>query len=208
MIFYEYYKNEYCGDRGIGRDEWDGEGNKTVRETPDCSCPHWFSIKIENLFTRIFEPHCYITICKRKRVYEIRYENCVPKDFWIDVDNRTQEKGKYIHSYGLQQAAKDIKQIHQMAKMIDYQRISYAKYHSNIFKKKEDHPSQSFCDMELSEIQRMVPEYLKKEFFQDNDGFVDREVEENLRKVLQYVIDKENRKGKFERKKNTTKYSR
>lgn len=120
-----YYKNEYCGDR-----------------EQKCGCPHWFKIKITNLYKRIYEPNVWFFVCKRKRVYEIRFghENgfsFVGENFWIDTKSfgRTQEKGKYIHSYGLEQVAHDIKIAHQAAEIKDYQSLQFDEFHSLIFKK-------------------------------------------------------------------------
>lgn len=115
-----YYKNEYCGDR-----------------LNHCSCTHWFMIQIVSLYERIYQPHCYIMICKRKRVYEIRYKDMVDDDFWINTKvDRTQGNG-YIHSYGLKQAAEDIAIIYQAAEIHDYKSSKFEEYHACLFKKKE-----------------------------------------------------------------------
>ena len=122
-----YHKNEYCPERERG-----------------CTCPHWFMIKIENIHTRIYEPNIWFMICKRKRVYEIRWghlgedQTFVENDFWINSDNRTQQVGKYIHSYGLKQAASDIKIAHQAAEIKDYKSKEFEEYYAILFKKKAD----------------------------------------------------------------------
>ena len=121
-----YYKNEYCGDR------------------PDnCSCPHWLKIKVINLHKRIYEPYIQFWVCKRKRVYSIRFTNSdnvsfVENNFWIDAKNRTQTAGKLIHSYGLKQAASDIKIAHQAAEIKHYKSKNYDDYYSKIFRKCEE----------------------------------------------------------------------
>ena len=122
----DYYKNEYCGDR-----------------QPPCVCTHWFKIKLVNLHRRIFEPNVWFYVCMRKRVYEIRWTDdsgfsFVEDDFWINTPlfDRTQVAGKYIHSYGLRQAAADIKIAHQAAEVKTYKREAYDKYQSQVFKRK------------------------------------------------------------------------
>jgi len=116
---YEYYKNEYCPD-----------SNKRK-----CHCPHWMLIHLMSITPKLYQPHCYIWICKRKRVYELRYEDIVAKDFWIKVDNRTQEVGKYIHSYGLTQVAEDINIIYQAAEIKDYTSEHFNEYYRKMFMK-------------------------------------------------------------------------
>lgn len=116
-----YYKNEYCSNR----------------EPTKCTCPHWFKIKVESLHTRILEPHVWIWVCKRKRVWELRYKDHVEEDFWINTGNRTQEKGSYIHSYELTQVASDIKIIHQAAEIKIYRSPDHDKYYGTIFRVKE-----------------------------------------------------------------------
>ena len=121
-----YFKNEYCGDR----------------DRP-CGCPHWLQVEIVNLHKRIYEPNVWFWVCRRKRVYEIRFcdtdgGSFVEDDFWIDTDKeRTQTAGKYIHSYGLAQAASDIKIAHQAAEIKHYKSEEYNKYYAIIFKKKQ-----------------------------------------------------------------------
>lgn len=121
----QYYENEYCPERSIG-----------------CTCPHWFCVKIENLHIRIYEPNIWFWVCKRKRVYEVRWGHLneertfVGKDFWIKNErDRTQVEGKYIHSYGLKQAAQDIKIAHQAAEIEHYRGKEYKEYYTIIFKR-------------------------------------------------------------------------
>lgn len=117
MDIHRYAKNEYCGDR-----------------PEKCTCPHWFQIHVESLFTRIYEPHCYLWVCKRTRVYELRYHEMVDDDFWIrDAKNRTQGQG-YVHSYGLIQVAQDIRTIHQGAEVHDYKGEKFAEYYADLFR--------------------------------------------------------------------------
>ena len=118
-----YYKNEYCGDRD-----------------PPCSCPYWFRAKIEHLYTRIYEPNIWFLVCRRKRVYEIRfitdYEGSfVEDDFWIKKGYQTQVKGKYIHAYNLKEAAGYIKIAHQASEIKHYQSDNYKEYYAGILKK-------------------------------------------------------------------------
>lgn len=119
-----YFKNEYCGSR----------------ERP-CNCPHWLQIKVENLHNRIYEPNVWFWVCRRKRVYEIRFRDTsrggfVEDDFWINtkVSSRTQTAGSYIHSYGLKQAASDIKIAHQAAEIKHYKSKNFDTYYAAIFK--------------------------------------------------------------------------
>ncbi len=195
MSVYEYYKNEYCGDRG----------------TPaKCGCTHWFCIKVENLFTRIYEPRCYIHICKRKSVYEIRYKGHVPKDFWIKVDNRTQEKGRYIHSYGLHQAAEDIKIAYQASEILRYRDEQFNQYYSNIFKHKEDHPTTGYGDITLEDFKKSVPEYLTLDFFVRYSGeellIHALDYQHEIDKALQVVVDHINGKLRDKERKEVEEY--
>jgi hypothetical protein len=121
LEMYRYAKNEYCGDS---------------ERSHGCTCPHWFQVSIEALVSRLYEPHCYVWICKRKHVYEIRYHEMVDEEFWINTEtNRTQGKG-YVHSYGLAQAAQDIRIIHQAAEIHDYKSAKFTDYFAPMFKKR------------------------------------------------------------------------
>ena len=120
MEIYKYFKNEYCGERL----------NK-------CGCPHWFQVKIESLHKRIYEPHCYIMVCKRKRVYEIRFDGMVDNDFWINTERDRSQGKDYIHSYGLIQAAQDIRIIHQAAELHDYKSEKFRDYYASLFQQKK-----------------------------------------------------------------------
>jgi len=119
-----YYENSYCTCRSVG-----------------CTCPHWFAASIELLYPRIYEVRPYFWVCKRKRVYEIRWGHqdeatWVFDDFWINTKTeRTQVAGKYIHSYGLKQAAEDMKIAHQAAEIKHYKSKNYNEYYAAIFKK-------------------------------------------------------------------------
>jgi hypothetical protein len=116
---HKYYKNEYCGNR-----------------PEKCGCPHWMLIQILNNYERIYKPHCYIWICKRKRVYELRYHDMTDSDFWINNTNdRTQGEG-YIHSYGLRQTAEDIAKIYQASEIHDYKSEKFKEYYLKLFQKK------------------------------------------------------------------------
>ncbi len=119
----QYYSNEYCPERHRG-----------------CTCPHWFAVRIENLHTRIYEPNIWFFVCARKRVYEVRWGHLdeermfVEDDFWIKTGRRTQEKGKYIHSWSLKEAASDIKIAHQAAEISHYKSTTYDEYYAKIFR--------------------------------------------------------------------------
>lgn len=114
---HKYFKNEYCGDR-----------------PNHCPCPHWIQMKIESAFERRYQPHCYITLCKRKRVFEVRYNGMVDDDFWINTKkDRTQGNG-YIHSYGLKQVAEDIAIIYQAAEIHDYKSKNFKEYYASLFR--------------------------------------------------------------------------
>lgn len=118
-----YYKNEYCGER-----------------IQPCGCPHWFKVKIENFHRCFYEVNVWFWVCKRKRVYEIRFcdedgNGFVEKDFWINGKERTQEAGTLIHSWGLKQAANDIKIAHQAAEIKHYQSKCFTDYYAKLFRK-------------------------------------------------------------------------
>jgi hypothetical protein len=124
------YKNEYCA----------GGDNRT------CDCPHWFQVKIENLFHRHYEPNFWVFVCQRKNVKELRFytiigderNNFVKDDFWINTKtDRTQGNG-YIHSHSSEQAAQDIKIAHQAAEIEDYKSEKFKKYYEKLFRKKEE----------------------------------------------------------------------
>ena len=123
----QYYNNEYCPERDRS-----------------CTCPHWFAIRLENLHTRIYEPNIWFFVCQRKRVFEIRWghldekQTFVNDDFWIKNErDRTQTAGKYIHSYGLKQAASDIKIAHQAAEIKHYKSKNFDEYYVIIFREKD-----------------------------------------------------------------------
>lgn len=114
-----YSKNEYCGDRTVTK----------------CTCPHWFRLKLVNLHTRTYEPNVWVFVCKRKRVWEIRYEGFVEDDFWINTGTRTQVAGHYIHSYSIPQVAEDIQIIYQAAEIKQYRSKDHDKYYSAMFRR-------------------------------------------------------------------------
>jgi len=76
-------------------------------------------------------------ICRRKRVYELRYEGMVDDDFWINAaKDRTQGEG-HVHSYGLIQAAQDIGIIYQAAELHDYKSGKFKEYYATLFQQKK-----------------------------------------------------------------------
>jgi hypothetical protein len=120
LHIHHYFKNEYCGNRPY-----------------NCSCPHWIQMRILSNFEKIYHPHCYIILCKRKRVFEIRYKGMVDNNFWINTKtDRTQGSG-YIHSYGLKQAAEDIAIIYQAAEIHDYKSKNFKECYEKLFWKEK-----------------------------------------------------------------------
>jgi len=61
----------------------------------------------------------------------------VDDDFWINAaKDRTQGKG-HVHSYGLAQAAQDIRTIHQAVELHDYKSEKFREYYASLFQQKK-----------------------------------------------------------------------